>query len=81
MVSPFLVPASVEPWPAPRAGGEIVPSDHAFDSILNETLFATGVLPYYLHLMDRVRGAARFEVDAHLSGRQRARTSQLRRRT
>lgn len=29
---------------------------------LSESLFAQGVLPYYLHLLDRVRGAAHFEV-------------------
>ena len=29
---------------------------------LSEGLFAVGVLPYYLHLLDRVRGAAHFEV-------------------
>ena len=29
---------------------------------LSEKLFALGVLPYYLHLLDRVRGAAHFEV-------------------
>lgn len=29
---------------------------------LSETLFSTGVLPYYLHLLDRVQGAAHFEV-------------------
>jgi EF-P beta-lysylation protein EpmB len=29
---------------------------------LSETLFAAGVLPYYLHLLDRVRGAGHFEV-------------------
>ena len=29
---------------------------------LSETLFAAGVLPYYLHLMDRVAGAAHFDV-------------------
>jgi len=29
---------------------------------LSETLFAAGVLPYYLHLLDRVAGAAHFEV-------------------
>lgn len=29
---------------------------------LSERLFACGVLPYYLHLLDRVRGAAHFEV-------------------
>ncbi len=30
---------------------------------LSRTLFAAGVLPYYLHLLDRVRGTAHFEVD------------------
>jgi EF-P beta-lysylation protein EpmB len=30
---------------------------------LSESLFAAGVLPYYLHLLDRVQGAAHFEVD------------------
>lgn len=29
---------------------------------LSETLFDAGVLPYYLHLLDRVHGAAHFEV-------------------
>ena len=29
---------------------------------LSETLFAQGVLPYYLHLLDRVAGAGHFEV-------------------
>ncbi len=29
---------------------------------LSEKLFETGVLPYYLHLLDRVQGAAHFEV-------------------
>ncbi|MBL6751644.1 MAG: EF-P beta-lysylation protein EpmB [Nevskia sp.] len=29
---------------------------------LSERLFACGVLPYYLHLLDRVRGAGHFEV-------------------
>ena len=29
---------------------------------LSEALFAAGVLPYYLHRLDRVRGAAHFEV-------------------
>jgi len=29
---------------------------------LCEALFAAGVLPYYLHLLDRVRGAAHFDV-------------------
>ncbi|HKJ09832.1 MAG TPA: EF-P beta-lysylation protein EpmB [Gammaproteobacteria bacterium] len=30
---------------------------------LSETLFDTGVLPYYLHQLDRVAGGAHFEVD------------------
>jgi len=30
---------------------------------LSERLFACGILPYYLHLIDRVQGAAHFEVD------------------
>ncbi|OGI67599.1 MAG: EF-P beta-lysylation protein EpmB [Candidatus Muproteobacteria bacterium RBG_16_60_9] len=30
---------------------------------LSEALFAAGALPYYLHQMDRVAGAAHFEVD------------------
>jgi EF-P beta-lysylation protein EpmB len=29
---------------------------------LSEKLFSAGVLPYYLHLLDKVRGAAHFEV-------------------
>ncbi|MGH8482143.1 MAG: EF-P beta-lysylation protein EpmB, partial [Nevskiaceae bacterium] len=29
---------------------------------LSERLFACGVLPYYLHMLDRVRGAAHFDV-------------------
>lgn len=29
---------------------------------LSETLFEAGVLPYYLHLLDKVQGAAHFEV-------------------
>jgi KamA family protein len=29
---------------------------------LSEALFGSGVLPYYLHLLDRVQGAAHFEV-------------------
>ncbi|MCK7498130.1 MAG: hypothetical protein MZW92_51120 [Comamonadaceae bacterium] len=37
---------------------------------LSETLFAAGVLPYYLHVLDRVRGAA-----ALRSGRRTARAS------
>lgn len=30
---------------------------------LSQTLFSAGVLPYYIHLLDRVRGAAHFEVN------------------
>lgn len=30
---------------------------------LSETLFKHGVIPYYLHLLDRVTGAAHFDVD------------------
>lgn len=30
---------------------------------LSERLFAAGVLPYYLHILDRVAGAAHFDVD------------------
>jgi L-lysine 2,3-aminomutase len=30
---------------------------------LSERLFDCGVLPYYLHQLDRVAGAAHFEVD------------------
>lgn len=37
-------------------------ADHQAE--LNETLFESGVLPYYLHLLDRVQGAAHFDVDA-----------------
>jgi EF-P beta-lysylation protein EpmB len=32
-------------------------------AMLSEALFAAGVLPYYLHLLDRVQGAAHFAVD------------------
>jgi len=31
-------------------------------SALSESLFTTGVLPYYLHLLDKVKGAAHFDV-------------------
>jgi EF-P beta-lysylation protein EpmB len=36
---------------------------------LSERLFACGVLPYYLHLLDRVAGAAHFDVDEELAVR------------
>jgi len=32
---------------------------------LCQRLFATGVLPYYLHLLDKVQGAAHFDVPEH----------------
>lgn len=31
---------------------------------LSERLFTAGVLPYYLHMLDKVQGAAHFDVDA-----------------
>ena len=37
--------------------------DAATLSTLSERLFAAGVLPYYLHQLDRVQGTAHFEVD------------------
>ena len=42
---------------------------------LSETLFSQGVLPYYLHLLDRVQGAAHFEV-SESSARQLLKTMQ-----
>jgi len=40
-------------------------NDNATDLIeLSETLFSCRVLPYYLHVLDRVQGAAHFEVAA-----------------
>ena len=45
---------------------------------LAETLFDQGVLPYYLHLLDRVQGTHEFEVDAAcLSGLQAAMHARL----
>ncbi|SEA42608.1 EF-P beta-lysylation protein EpmB [Microbulbifer marinus] len=44
---------------------------------LSEALFAAGVLPYYLHQLDRVQGAAHFDVD---DDRALALVEQLRRR-
>ncbi len=35
---------------------------------LSETLFAAGILPYYLHMLDRVQGAAHFAVSAARAG-------------
>ena len=34
---------------------------------LSEKLFAAGVLPYYLHLLDKVQGAAHFDIAEHLA--------------
>lgn len=34
---------------------------------LSEALFAAGVMPYYLHLLDRVAGAAHFEVGEQIA--------------
>ncbi len=39
-----------------------VNDDVATLASLSETLFEAGALPYYLHMLDRVRGAAHFEV-------------------
>ena len=39
-----------------------VNADAASLADLSEALFAAGVLPYYLHLLDPVAGAAHFEV-------------------
>ncbi len=44
---------------------------------LQETLFAAGILPYYLHLLDRARGTVHFEV---APARARELHEQLRRR-
>ena len=35
---------------------------------LSERLFAVGVMPYYLHLLDRVAGSAHYEVDETRAG-------------
>lgn len=40
-----------------------VNDDEATLTQLSEALFDAGVLPYYLHLLDKVHGAAHFEVD------------------
>jgi EF-P beta-lysylation protein EpmB len=40
-----------------------VNDDAAVLTELSEVLFGAGVTPYYLHLLDRVQGAAHFEVD------------------
>jgi len=31
--------------------------------VLSETLFSIGILPYYLHVLDKVQGAAHYYVD------------------
>jgi EF-P beta-lysylation protein EpmB len=38
-------------------------------STLSQRLFAAGVVPYYLHLLDRVRGVAHFEVAEEVAQR------------
>jgi EF-P beta-lysylation protein EpmB len=39
-------------------------NDHVDAQVdLSESLYEAGVLPYYLHLLDRVQGAAHFQVD------------------
>lgn len=41
-------------------------NDNVTDQVaLSERLFAIGILPYYLHLLDQVRGAAHFDVSEH----------------
>lgn len=42
-----------------------VNDDAACLADLSEKLFALGILPYYLHLLDRTQGTAHFEVDDH----------------
>ena len=37
-----------------------------------QSLFDAGVLPYYLHLLDQVQGAAHFDVDEHRARRLRS---------
>jgi EF-P beta-lysylation protein EpmB len=45
-------------------------NDHAATlARLSERLFAAGVLPYYLHQLDRVQGTAHFEVDVEQARR------------
>ncbi|GAB3682987.1 EF-P beta-lysylation protein EpmB [Salinisphaera aquimarina] len=41
-----------------------VNDDAATLAALSERLFSVGVMPYYLHMLDRVAGTAHFEVDA-----------------
>ena len=45
---------------------------------LSERLFACGALPYYLHLLDPVAGAAHFDVDENTA--QATRSASLRAR-
>lgn len=45
-------------------------NDHATTLCdLSKTLFESGVMPYYLHSMDRVRGAGHFEVETSIAKR------------
>lgn len=36
---------------------------------LSETLFAAGILPYYLHILDKVNGVAHFDLDREIAQR------------
>lgn len=38
-------------------------------ALLSETLFECGILPYYLHLLDKVQGAAHFDTDLETAKR------------
>jgi L-lysine 2,3-aminomutase len=44
-----------------------VNDDPAVLAELSERLFDSGILPYYIHLLDRVRGAAHFEVNQEVA--------------
>lgn len=44
---------------------------------LSEILFASGVLPYYLHTLDKVEGAAHFDVDLDTARRIHAMVNQM----
>ncbi|MFL6623686.1 MAG: EF-P beta-lysylation protein EpmB [Sulfurifustis sp.] len=46
-----------------------VNDDAAVLTALSERLVGAGVVPYYLHLLDRVEGAAHFDVDAQIATR------------
>ena len=44
---------------------------------LSESLLAARVLPYYLHLLDKVQGAAHFDVDERREEREHERVDEL----